>query len=98
MQAPRLRRAVVAGVAASALVLAGSGVASADVPWPGSLCRAADTIQFYNTPSGSNVYTLPVDAYIRVVQVLDGRWAYGHGSGHSDAYFVWRYSDGIDRV
>lgn len=96
-----IRRATVTGLSTLAIaattVAVGAGPAFADVPWDGALCQAAENIQFY-TASGAQSYVVQAHQYIRVVDAYDTYWAYGHGDGHSDRYFVWQHSNGVDRI
>lgn len=92
-----VRAAVVGASALAVATTLGSGTASADVPWDGALCQAAEPIQFYNV-DGAASYVVAQHDYIRVVDAYDTYWAYGHGSGHSDRYFIWQHSNGVDRI
>jgi hypothetical protein len=98
MRRSRVWRATLAGLAVAGTMTMTAGPASADVPWDGALCQAAENIQFYTAPGGDPSYVVQANDYIRVVSAFDTYWAYGHGSGHSDRYFVWQHSNGVDRI
>lgn len=101
MRRSSCRRAAAAGLSvlgvAAAMTTIGTGTASADVPWDGALCQAAEKIRFY-TADGAQSYEVRAHEHIRVVDAYDTYWAYGHGEGHSDRYFVWQHSTGADRI
>jgi hypothetical protein len=102
MRRPLSSRALVASLSAlvvtATTMMIGGGTASADTPWAGALCKAAERIQFYTSPGGAQSYEVAAHNYIRVVYVQDWRWAYGHGENHSDRWFIWQHSNGIDRL
>lgn len=103
MRRSQLRQATVTGLGALAVVATmtmTASPASADTPFSNALCNAAENIQFYTSTSTSSSQSYKVYAgeYIRVVYVQDSRWAYGHGEGHSDRWFVWQHSNGADRL
>jgi hypothetical protein len=90
---------IVAGTLVAGAAATGTAAADGGTPWPGSLCTAKENIQFYtDTVRPVESYTVAAGDYIRVMSVVDGSWAYGHGEGHQDRYFIWRHSNLVERL
>jgi hypothetical protein len=101
MRKQAVRRAAGAGLSALAVVATmtmSAGSASADIPLDGQLCTAQENIQFYTAVNGAQSYTVQAGSFIRVQQVQDSRWAYGHGTNHSDRFFIYKHADGTHRL